>query len=420
LLAEPVLRILAQPLAPGRLTDIDHVVIFINENRSFDHYFGRYPGVRGFSDPYALPGVFSQSDPANSKVPPLQKVLPFHLKSHQRGQYADCTHDISHEWAAQHAYWNGGAMDKWAVGHNAADGNQYGFLSMGYYEGSPRRNNSGDIDYFWALADAFTISDSYYCSVIGPTDPNRLYSMSAWLDPSGSQGGPSTKTQVTNRGNYFGTYTWTTYPERLQKAGITWKVYQTSDGLAGDNVLAYFKPYGNPFVPNPTNPLWVNAFGSQGFPADFVADCAAGTLPQVSWVLCSLTQSEHPPAPPGGGENALSTVVNALTSSKLWRKSALFYTYDENGGFFDHVPPPTAPAGTPGEYLTVANPPGGVAGPIGLGFRVPMLVISPFSRGGFVASSLSPSQGPDPASWRRALASRYPTFRHGVALLPAT
>jgi phospholipase C len=75
----------------------------------------------------------------------------------------------------------------------------------------------------------------------------------------------------------------------------------------------------------------------------------------------------------------------------------LFYTYDENGGFFDHVPPPTAPAGTPGEYLTVANPPGGVAGPIGLGFRVPMLVISPFSRGGFVASSLSPSQGPDPA-----------------------
>ncbi|TMB86941.1 MAG: phospholipase, partial [Chloroflexi bacterium] len=141
-----------------------------------------------------------------------------------------------------------------------------------------------------------------------------------------------------------------------------------------------------------TNPqLAANAFGPT-FPGDFQADVAAGTLPQVSWVLAPLVQTEHPPAPVTYGEKAAYDVFSALTSNPgVWAKSALFITYDENGGFFDHVPPPTAPAGTPGEYVTVPTLPSaaeGIRGPIGLGFRVPQLVVSPFSRGGFVCSKV--------------------------------
>jgi phospholipase C len=219
--------------------------------------------------------------------------------------------------------------------------------------------------------------------VLGPTDPNRMYTMSATIDPSGRNGGPSLQTLVTNREQQFGKFTWRTYPEQLQSAGISWKIYSTPDGDYGDNVLPYFKAYQE------NAQLAANAFAPQ-FPSDFLADCAAGTLPQVSWVLASLVQSEHPPAPVSYGEVALAQVLDGLTSNaSLWAKTALFATYDENGGFFDHVPPPVAPPGTPGEYLTINPLPaiaGGIRGPIGLGVRVPMLVISPFSRGGLVCS----------------------------------
>jgi phospholipase C len=114
------------------------------------------------------------------------------------------------------------------------------------------------------------------------------------------------------------------------------------------------------------------------FPAHFLADAAAGTLPSVSWLVANATQSEHPAGAPHDGENITSLIVAALMASPLWPKTALFVTYDENGGFFDHVPPPTPPSGTAGEFVAHHTE------PIGLGFRVPMLVVSPFSRGGFV------------------------------------
>jgi phospholipase C len=141
--------------------------------------------------------------------------------------------------------------------------------------------------------------------------------------------------------------------------------------------------------------LHQNAFGPQ-FPIDFLSDIASGNLPQVSWVIGSVVTSDHPPAPSVFGEDVLSLIVNALAAHPtLWAKTVLFLTFDENGGFFDHVAPPTAPPGTSGEYVTapavpdptVAGSPA-ISGPIGLGFRVPMLIISPFSRGGFVSSDL--------------------------------
>jgi phospholipase C len=362
----------------GSLTDIEHVVILIQENRSFDHYFGSYRGVRGFADPHALPlsdgsglTIFAQPGyPGGFKG---SHLYPFHLDSYNNGE---CTNDIDHSWGPQHTYWDGGKLDGFVKGHIAVDGAANGPLAMGYYT---RR----DLSFYYALADAFTICDRYHCSVIGPTDPNRLYSMSAWLDPTGTKGGPILSTS-SSRVERFNTLSWTTMPEQLQARGITWKVYGSADGNFGDNVLPYFKQFWS----NPT--LWANGI-IPSFPGTFQADVAAGTLPQVSWVLAPLIETEHPPAPEIFGEVVAAQVLNALVSNPaIWSKTALFITYDENGGFFDHLPPPVPSSGTAGEYLT-ANPlpsdASGVAGPIGLGFRVPMLVVSPFARGGFVCSN---------------------------------
>src|SRR5437867_1989910 len=312
-------RVLTNASSCGRLTDIEHVVIFIQENRSFDHYFGSYRGVRGFAE----------------QSPAFRLPL------------------------------------------NAGDA----ALTMGYYA-------RADLPFYYAVADAFTICDNYFGSVIGPTDPNRLYTVAASLDPDGKNGGPLLQTLSTNRPSFFGRLTYRTMPEQLEARGISWKVYQTPDASVANNLLWFFKNFQNPL-----SPLYRKAF-LPNYPVGFAADALAGTLPQVSWVLAPLVDSEHPPAPSIFGENDLATIIHALTANpRMWAKTVLFATYDENGGFFDHVPPLTAPPGTPGEYVTappvpdpsvIGNPP--VSGPIGLGFRVPLLVISPFSRGGLVAS----------------------------------
>jgi phospholipase C len=393
----------------GKITDIDHVVIVIQENRSFDHYFGTYPGVRGFNDKSA---AFQQPYPGNTTNPPAGVLLPFHLDTTKTDEA--CTHDISHDWVPQHQSWNNGAMDGFVTSRLAINPND-AVLSMGYY-------TRADLPFYYALADAFTLCDNYFCPVIGPTDPNRLYAMAASIDPDGKNGGPLLQTLVTNRSSFYGRLTYTTMPEQLQARGISWKVYTSPDqsilsGIFSDNVLSYFKNFQDS-----SSPLYKNAFGPQ-FPTDFLSDAASGDLPQVSWVIVSVVDSEHPPSPALFGEETISGIISALASDPAsWAKTALFLTYDENGGFFDHVPPVTAPPGTPGEYVTAAavpdptvagNPP--VSGPIGLGFRVPMLIVSPFSRGGFISSDLFDhtsilrfletrfgAEVPNLTAWRRA------------------
>ncbi|HEV2276384.1 MAG TPA: alkaline phosphatase family protein [Acidobacteriaceae bacterium] len=394
--------------ACSKLTDIEHVVILIQENRSFDHYFGSYRGVRGFSDQSA---AFEQSYPANTMSAPAGRLLPFHLDLAKTN--AACTHDISHDWVPQHQSWNNGAMDGFVTSRlpiNALDA----VLTMGYYTRT-------DLPFYYALADAFTLCDNYFCSVIGPSDPNRIYTMAASIDPAGQNGGPLIQTLSLNRSSFFGKLTLTTMPEQLQARGISWKVYSSPDqslnGAFADNVLSYFKNFQDT-----SSPLHQNAFGPM-FPVDFLADVVAGNLPQVSWINTSIITSDHPPAPSLFGEETLSAIVSALTANPaLWAKTALFVTYDENGGFFDHVPPVTAPPGTAGEYVTAAAVPDptaagspAISGPIGLGFRVPMLVVSPFSRGGFVSSDLFDhtsvlrfletrfgAEVPNLTAWRRA------------------
>src|SRR5579863_6562579 len=246
--------------------------------------------------------------------------------------------------------------------------------------------------------------------------------MAASLDPAGTNGGPILQTIITNRTAIYGRLTYTTMPEQLQARGISWKVYSSPDetilgGILSDNILSYFKNFQDP-----ASVLHQNAFLPQ-FPTDFLADVLSGNLPQVSWLIGSVLTSDHPPSPSIFGENILSLIIGALTANPaLWAKTLFLVTFDENGGFFDHVPPVTAPPGTPGEYVTAPADPDptvigspAITGPIGLGFRVPMLIMSPFSRGGFVSSDLFDhtsvlrfletrfgAEVPNLSAWRRA------------------
>ena len=370
--ADPLIQTaLAAAKPAGKLSDIDHVVILIQENRSFDHYFGTLSGVRGFADPSGLTALHQQGYPVEGFG---GELLPFHL---QAPGSPDCFPDITHDWVPQHESWDSGAMDAFVKTHLAVDGSQAGPATMGYYE-------RADIPYYYGVADAFTICDSYHCSVLGPTDPNRLYSMSGTIDPDGLSGGPLVETLgATQRKEFAGTFTWTTMPEQLSAAGVTWKVYTDPAQGSLDNPLIYFKNFQ-------TDPA-LQALAFKPTTSDFFADTASGSLPQVSWINIAATETEHPGFSTAKvGERAVQKVLTKLMANKKqWAKTALFLTWDENGGFFDHVAPPVAPPETAGEYLTVpdiSKNAGATKGPIGLGFRVPMLIASPFSRGGFVAS----------------------------------
>ena len=350
---------LAEP-KPAKLTDIDHLVFLMQENRSFDHYYGTLAGVRGFGDahPVMLPDgrpVFFQPDRSQRDG----YVLPFHLDT--KTTSAQELHDLSHAWRALHESWNGGRVDGWVTAHIRTDGRS-GPLTMGYY-------TRDDLPFHYALADAFTICDGYHCSVMGPTDPNRYYWMTATIDPDRRGGGPA----LNNRGHR---YTWETYPERLERAGVSWRIYRpesTREFPVGLDVIMNFAAFQD--APK-TSGLYENAAKLRSVET-LLDDIRTGNIPSVTWIVPPYELCEHPDMLPAAGEDYMRRILEAFRSNpKLWARTALVLNYDENDGLFDHVVPPTPPAGTPGEEVDGA--------PIGLGFRVPCLVISPFSRGGYV------------------------------------
>ncbi|HVT22057.1 MAG TPA: alkaline phosphatase family protein [Mycobacteriales bacterium] len=385
---------------------VEHVVFLMMENRSYDHFFGTYPKGRGFDDhPKHSLGVFAQDYPAGTDLHPHKKLLPFHM-NFPPGE--DCTRDLTHNWGPMHLCWNHGKMDRWVRTHTskAYEGVPNGAFTMGYL-------TRHDIPLYWALADHFTMCDHYFCSILGPTHPNRLMAETGTIDPAGRHGGPVTDTNPDPRALW--TCSWTTVQEVLEDAGISWKYYHPSfvgaTGkyaglaqypiwdpvlydpnlnplvlLAADNVLPYFKAFQAP-----TTALHQKAFGPT-FPANFQADVRTGQLPKVSWIVPPVGFDDHPSASPERGQWFVRQVIDILTSNhKIWSKTVLFVVYDENDGFFDHVSPPTAPKGTPGEWLTaksIATDTLGIRGPLGLGVRVPALVVSPFSRGGHIASDV--------------------------------
>ena len=374
------------------LSDIRHVVFLMQENRSFDHYFGTLSGVRGFSDPgVATNSVNGRRVPVWDQygyqpgvgVDPMGYLQPFDLQQQFPTDNGDCTNDISHEWTTQHQSWDGGKMDAFVQAHLQADGDANFVATMGYFDRS-------ELPFYNALADAFTICDAYHCSVLGPTDPNRVMALSGTIDPAGTSSGPVLVTQTSGRPQQYGAFDWTTMPEQLLDAGVTWKVYNDPTGLAFFSPLPYFKAYNDPATTRGRQ-LQQQAI-APNFPADFVADVAAGTLPQVSWIHGPVTQCKHPATAPQWGENLVQNVLDTLTSNpEIWAHTLFILHYDENGGFFDHVPPPVPPPGTPGEYLSMSPLPasaGGIVGPVGLGFRVPCILMSPFTTGGYMATDV--------------------------------
>ncbi|MCU1454676.1 MAG: phospholipase phosphocholine-specific [Acidimicrobiales bacterium] len=329
----------------ARLTDVDHVVILMQENRSFDHYFGARPGVRGFSDQHVvgLDGLPPWAQPFFGHRDGY--LFPWHLDT--TGARGQCIDDPDHSWEAQHA----------AAGRHGTDGfaATMGARALGYY----RR---ADLPYYWKLADEFTLCDHSFCSVLGPTNPNRYMSMSASIDAGNRFGGPVV-TNDTSRA-----LEWPTYPERLQAAGISWRIYHEADDF-DDNCVKFFKRFKG--LPT-TDPLYDAALRNR--PADaFELDAAAGNLPQVSWIVAPQAKSEHPLYPPSVGEDyAAGKIAAVLGNAKLWAKTVFIVSYDENGGFFDHVSPPAPPPGTADETVRGQR--------VGLGYRVPTLVLSPWSR----------------------------------------
>jgi phospholipase C len=353
---------------PGSLRDVKHVVFLMQENRTFDHYFGTLSGVRGFNDPDAITlstgrSVFYQPDALN----PDGYELPFHFDTTTTsGAFFPSPNN---GWVSQHQAWDNGKNDAWLPAQRAGAGNVVGPLTMGYYT---REDNP----FHYALADAFTICDNYFTSVLGQSLPNHVMALSGTIDPGGTAGGPC----LSNAD--FGPFTWPTLYDTLEAAGITWReyIYPPGGGEAGAWKQFQNAPAGSP--------LYVN--GVQQRPRfAFVDDVLHDRLPQFSRL--HTVEDEHPGSSmPGGGAEEIYNWLDALASNPdVWEKTVLFITYDDAGGLFDHVVPPTPPPGTPGEWVTVNPLPadaGGIAGPVGLGFRVPMLVISPWSTGGWVAS----------------------------------
>ncbi len=363
----------AQSAPPaGSLPDVKHVVLLMQENRSFDHYFGTLAGVRGFGDLTAMQlshgkSVFHQPD----EQTPDGFLLPFHLDTKKTN--AQKVPSTSHSWACQHESWNDGKMDNWLKAHRKADGHEKAPFCMGYFK-------RDDIPFQFALAEAFTICDAYHCSVLGPTWPNRLYWMTGSIDPDGHRGGPV----IRNKDNE---YNWTTYAERLEAAGVSWSVYnqpldknvdtQMTDtpGHYPFNMLGHFKQ----FYESPANsPLRAKALTADTY-KQFAADCMNDRLPTVSWIMPPRAASEHPDHMPAAGAAFVAKTIDAIAANpKVWAKTAFILNYDENDGIFDHVAPPTPPPGTPHEFIK--------GEPIGGGFRVPCIIVSPWTAGGWVCS----------------------------------
>ncbi|KAA9166183.1 phospholipase C, phosphocholine-specific [Amycolatopsis acidicola] len=413
-LTDSIARAAAIPAshATGSLRDIEHIVVLMQENRSFDHYFGSLRGVRGFGDP--RPVALANGKPVWYQSDGTKDVLPFRPQASNLG--LQFVQDLPHGWSDTHAAWNGGKYDRWVPAK--------GSTTMAYL-------TREHIPFHYALADAFTICDSYHCSFMGSTDPNRYYMWTGYTGNDGKGGGPVI-------GNDEKGYSWTTYPERLEQAGVSWKIYQDEgDGLDaaggwgwiedayrgnyGDNSLLYFNQYRDA---QPGNPLYDKArtgtdIKNGGTLFDVLkADVKAGKLPQISWIAAPEAFTEHPNWPANYGAWYISQVLDALTSvPDVWSKTALLVTYDENDGFFDHVVPPYAPPSAAQGASTVDTTGEVLNGlPYGLGQRVPMLVLSPWSKGGRVCSEVFDHTSiirfmerrfgvhePNISTWRRAV-----------------
>ena len=322
---------LATDAPHGDKMPVDHIILIMQENRSFDSYYSKLQ----------MPGLDVAALDATNPDAQGAPVSRFHQTSY-------CFRDTAHGWNPTHAEWNDGKMDGF-VKANDPEGNR----AMGYFDET-------DIPYYYALAKTFSISDKHFCSVLGPTWPNRMFYFTGTsfglntnvlppaADPSGNP--------------YPNIFT------RLAAANVSWKVY--AQGLPTPAILtATYADYIDRFVPQD----------------QYFADLANGTLPSVAFIDNAISpgsngSDEHPPADMQVGQLANSKLIAALMKSSAWARSVLFITYDEHGGLYDHVAPPAA---VPPDDIVSSL----VAEPLKfdhLGIRVPLLAVSPYAKRGHV------------------------------------
>ncbi len=376
--------------APDAGIRLDHIVYIIQENITFDHYFGTFPGADGI--------------PMGTRLPyhpggPPEKA-PFHLHA------TFIPRDLNHSWQAAHEAIDGGKMDgflwaEWpeALAHywkgtlpainsdlvrpkpqevegpgprqGPLRGGEAAAVAGGNQPNQPRRVGEPppgpppdwvlntlsyydwhEIPNYWHYARRFTLCDRFFSSLAGPSEPNHLYSVAA--QSAGMVNNPR------NGGiqGASGVYAFPTLADRLQAAGVSWKYYDEK--------------------PNPhKHSLWNPLPGFQSFAQDpklmnhvaafsqYFEDVSTGRLPAVCWIVPNAADSEHPPADSARGMWYVTGIVNAIMRSPYWKDAAIIITWDDYGGFYDHVPPPKLD-----QY--------------GLGIRVPALVISPYARPGHV------------------------------------
>jgi phospholipase C len=308
-------------LRPSRVraadTPIDHIVVDMQENRSFDHYFGYAPQVQDAG--FGPPAGYTQPDGAGGTIAPYR--------------FTDLeTPDIPHHWSAVHDQWNGGLMDGFYT--NA------GIWSLGYYTAT-------ELPFYYSLLEDSTLCGSFFCSLLGPTWPNRFYLA------AGTSGG------ITTNGLWgYGIFDYPIILDLLDAAGITWKVYNLGwDSVPygnTDNVFVFWKRYAHD----------QRTRGSKG---SYLNDVRQDRLPQVSFLIPSYARGwdEHPPADVSVGMGIQEELITALRASSAWDRSVYIITYDEHGGYFDHVPPPQLDA-------------------FGLGVRIPTWVVSPWAKPGHI------------------------------------
>ncbi|MDR3535148.1 MAG: phospholipase C, phosphocholine-specific [Acetobacteraceae bacterium] len=404
-------------VSTGTIADVKHIVILMQENRAFDHYYGTMRGVRGFGDPFPHPTVSGQPVWYQKNGPTGATTLPFPILQTKNWAFPP---DLSHSFSDQQGAWGQGQASYWPQYKSAS--------TMGYYTGA-------ELPFQFALAQAFTIGDAYHCAVASGTDPNRvsLMSGSSWDPTLAAQGTPSTDAhgEPNNlRCWVSGTwpspgysynliaanqpFTWPNIADVLTEAGISWRIYQdmNNNWTGAMNGFLAFQSFR---TAAPGSTIYVNGMTTWTI-ADLQAAVQNNTLATVNWVLPSAAESEHPGAPcsPTHGGYFVETVLEALTANPdVWASTIFILNFDENDGYFDHAVAPAVPsydtngvlqgnstvpvAGlyfnnatrtySSGSYLSSADTISGNLRPWGLGARVPFTVVSPWSKGGWVNSA---------------------------------
>ncbi len=331
--------------APKGMYKIKHVIWIIQENHSFDNYFGTYPGADGPPPSTCLP-----------KMPDGKScVKPFHMPPMQ----PVC--DLSHEWYTAHAAYDHGTMD----GFIWAEGTPY---TMGYYD-------QKDIPNYWAYAKHFTLFDHFFSSLEGPSLPNHVYTVAA--QSGGLIVNVATLKELDHALHNPDGFTFRSIVSLLTAGNVSWKYYVETNPNKPVTTLPFrnSKEVSNPkpkqfYVWNPLpgfkkirdNPKLMDHLVAQKV---FYSDLRNGTLPQVSYLVPDWDDSEHPPAIIQSGMWYVTNLINAVMRSKYWDSTAIFLTWDDYGGFYDHVAPPQLDA-------------------FGLGPRVPAMLISPYAKAGHI------------------------------------